>query len=407
MSNTILTNDVIVKLTLMNLTNNLGTIRAATRQYEGEFIAGIGSQIRIANPVQYVGQNTNTISAFEDTQETETTLVIDKVAMVAPTFSQIELSRSVTEFNQTYAKPIGIRIANLAAIGLQGDIDLGTYSMVGSTAPLSGFNGVDDAKTRLQEMGIEWMDMYCGLTPKSMSGVRQGTLGLFTPSQNDKILMKGSIGTYDDFEMYYDQSLSARHATGTMAGAPVVATGGVTDGSNLVNLTGFTASQTGVLKAGDIISFAGVYAVNAQGKQTLSYLQQFTVQADVSSSSGAGTATVTLDRPILFASPYQNVSVLPANATAITAFGVSTAGTATSYVKNVAFTKTGIAIVAPPRVRNPGAVESITQVDDETGLSICLNIAYTIQTNVNQYRFDMVYGDKVFGNYLTGLAAAA
>lgn len=406
MVNAILTNDMIFKLTLMNLTNNLGMVKSATRQYEGDFIAGRGSSIRIENPVRYVGQNTNTITTFEDTVETQTTLFVDKVALVAPSFSQVELSRSVTNFNQTYAKPIGIRLGNLVAVELQNTLNLGVHNMVGSTAPLSGFNGVDDAKTRLQEMGVEWVDMYCGLSPKSMSGVRQGTLGLFTPSQNDKIIMRGSIGMYDDFEMFWDQTM-AKHTTGTMPGSPVVAVGGVTDGSNIVNLTGFTASQIGVLTAGDVISFAGIYAVNPQSKQTLSNLAQFTVQSTVNSSAGAGTATITLDVPILFNSPYQNVSALPTAGTSITAFGVTTAGTFVSYMKNQAYTKTGVAVVAPQRVRNPGAVTSISETDTETGLAMCLNVAYTVQENINLYRFDIVYGTKVFGDYITGLAAAA
>ena len=397
---------MIFKLTLMNLTNNLGMVKAATRQYEGDFIAGRGSSIRIENPVQYTGQTTNTISTFEDTEETSTTLVVDKIAVVAPSFSQVELSRSVTNFNQTYAKPIGIRLGNLVAVELQSALNLGVHNFVGSTAPLSGFNGVDDAKTRIQEMGVEWVDMYCGLSPKSMSGVRQGTLGLFTPSQNDKIVMRGSVGMYDDFEMFWDQTM-ARHTTGTMPGSPVTATSGVTDGSATVLLTGFTASQTGVLTAGDVITFAGIYAVNPQSKQVLTHLAQFTVQSTVNSSSGAGTATITLDVPILFDSPYQNVSALPTDGTAISAFGVTTAGTAVSYMKNMAFTKTGVAVVAPQRVRNPGAVTSISETDSETGLAMCLNVAYTIQENINLYRFDIVYGRKVFGNYVTGLAAAA
>lgn len=405
MSNLILTNDMIFKLTLKNLINNLGTIKAATRQYDGDFIQGVGSRVRITNPVRYVGQTTNSITTFEDTVETETDLVIDEIAVVAPSFSQIELSRSVTDFNATYSRPIGIRLANLCSVQLMNKINLGVSSFVGSTAPMSGFNQVDDAKTRLQDMAVEWSDMYFGLTPKSMSGVRQGTLGLFTPSKNDQIIMKGSVGMYDDFELYADQTLSQRHTTGSMAGNPVVAVN-VVDGATTVQLSGFTNNAPNVLTAGDIITFENSFYVNPQSKQVLSFLTQFVVQSTVSASS-TGTATITLNKPIILTGPYQNVSNLPVATDTISAFGVTTNGTAVNFVKNVAFTKTGIAVSAPPRVKNPGAVYSVSQADSDCNLAMSLNIAYDIKENNNLYRFDIVSGKKIFDDYVVGVAAAA
>lgn len=395
MANTILTNDIILKLTLKNLVNTLGTVKAATRQYEDKFITGVGTSIRIANPVRFVGGSGNNIVSYESIDEQETVLAIDQTEYVAIQLTQVELSRKVTDFNDCYARPIGINLANkcneyMTTIGA-----LGFDTIVGSTAAISGYNPIDNAKVRLINMGIDWMDMYCGLSPQSMGGVRQGTLGLFTPVANDKILMKGAVGDYDGFTMYQDQSMKF-HTTGTMAGTPAVAATVTTNGTTTVSLSGFTASQTGVLLKGDKITFSNSYAVNPITKDAYAYLQTFTVAADVD-SDGAGAATVTLVNPLFFTGPYQNVSATPTAADTVECYNVTSHGTAVSYMQNLAYTKTGLAFAAPPRVRNPGAYYSENMTDGDSGISMCLNIDYTTQTNTNRYRFDVVFGGKAFG----------
>ena len=73
---------------------------------------------------------------------------------------------------------------------------------------------------------------------------------------------------------------------GTWAGAPVVSGAGQSGAS--VALSGFTASQTGVAKAGDLLKFAG-------------HSKVYMVTADAN-SSGTGTATLSI-QPALIASP--------------------------------------------------------------------------------------------------------
>jgi hypothetical protein len=395
MANAILTNDIVLKLTLKNLINTLGTVKVANRQYEKKFIKGVGSTIRIANPVQFVGQQTSTIVNYEDIVETQTDFSINRTALVGITLDQIELSREVIDFNASYAKPIAIRLANFCNQGVMTEADLGFNSAVGSLTPISGYNPVDNLKVRLEEMSIDWEDMYCGMSPKAMGGVRQGQTNLFTPSLNDRIVMRGTIGEYDGFSMYTDQSIKT-HTTGSMAGTPLVA--GAGQSGTVINLDGFTANAANVLRAGDIISFAGVFAVNPDTKEPYEYLQQFNVQANVT-ASGTGTAAVTIAPAIDLTSPYQNVSALPADNAVVTNYNVSVNGTAVTYKKNLGFTKTGLAFAAPPRVRNPGAYYSQNMNDDKTGINMCLNIDYTTATNTNRYRFDVVYGAKAYANY--------
>lgn len=83
---------------------------------------------------------------------------------------------------------------------------------------------------------------------------------------------------------------------GSWAGSPVVGAGAQTGTS--IALSGFTASQPGVAKAGDFLKFAGHNKV-------------YMVTADAS-SSGSGTATLSI-QPALLQSPSAGESITVAN----------------------------------------------------------------------------------------------
>ena len=83
---------------------------------------------------------------------------------------------------------------------------------------------------------------------------------------------------------------------GSWAGTPVVA--GASQTGAAVNLSGFTASQTGIVKAGDLLQFAG-------------HTKVYMATADAS-SSGTGTATVSI-RPALMQGPANGEAVASSN----------------------------------------------------------------------------------------------
>jgi len=98
---------------------------------------------------------------------------------------------------------------------------------------------------------------------------------------------------------------------GTWAGAPVVA--GASQTGRTVNLSGFTASQTGIAKAGDLVQFAGSTKV-------------YMVTADAN-SSGTGTATISIE-PALVASPANLAAVATSNIAFTVALASDTVDTA-------------------------------------------------------------------------------
>lgn len=83
---------------------------------------------------------------------------------------------------------------------------------------------------------------------------------------------------------------------GSWAGSPVVGAGSQTGTS--IALAGFTASQTGVAKAGDFLKFAG-------------HTKVYMVTADAN-SSGTGTATLSI-QPALLVSPAASEAITFSN----------------------------------------------------------------------------------------------
>jgi hypothetical protein len=158
----------------------------------------------------------------------------------------------------------------------------------------------------------------------------------------------------------------------------------VEDATTLVT-NGWTASQTGIVKAGDIITIADVFAINPLNKTSLGTLAQFVVTADADSGSGAGASTISIYPALIAAStPYQNISALPANDKAITVVGNHTA--------NMAFHKDCHALVMVPLELPEGATFKARETYNN--LSVRVVKDYDIGTDEDIIRLDILYGVK-------------
>ena len=95
---------------------------------------------------------------------------------------------------------------------------------------------------------------------------------------------------------------------GSWAGAPVVGAAAQTGTS--IALTGFTASQTGVAKAGDFLKFAGhtkVYMVTADANSSVSGTATLSIQPALLQSPGAGESITVSNVPFTVALASDNL----------------------------------------------------------------------------------------------------
>jgi hypothetical protein len=149
---------------------------------------------------------------------------------------------------------------------------------------------------------------------------------------------------------------------------------------------GWTAAAASRLKAGDIITFAGVNAVNPQSRVSTGALAQFVVTADFS-SDGAGNGSVTISPALITAGPFQNVTGAPAGGAAITVTGTA----ATSYRRNLAYHKDAFKL-ATADLQEVSQFGAWGARKNFNGISMRVARQYAIATDTVPCRTDVLYG---------------
>ena len=155
---------------------------------------------------------------------------------------------------------------------------------------------------------------------------------------------------------------------------------------------GWPNSVTGVLKAGDVFTIAGVFAMNpvpgegSTGKIQMPYLQEFVVLADAN-SDGTGNATLSISPAIITSGPYQTVSAQPVDDAVIT---VKTGTAGAAYPQNLMFHKNAFALVMCP-LELPDGV-SFKARESYKGLSVRVVKQYDIDSDTDVIRLDVLFG---------------
>ena len=390
----------------MQLENNLVFGNCVHREYKKEFSGGQGSTVSIRKPVKFYTADGAT-RVNQDVEEKTTNITVDQRKHVSWKFSTQDLTLSIEEYSERYIKPAAITLANTVDRSLAG-LYTSVYNSVGTpgTTPAS-YGSVAAAAQRLNEMAVQQDNRHMIMNDAAAFAIAGNQLTLEAiGSVKRSAYEEAAIGRIAKFSTYATQNVQ-NHTVGVATGTPLVnggsqgvtyaaAVSGSTTGSTSQSLVtdGWTNSTAGILKAGDVFTIAGVFAVNpvpgegATGKTVMPYLQQFTVLADASSGTSTGPATLTISPAIIVSGPYQTVSAVPADNAAITVFG--TAGTA--YPQNLGFHKNAFALVTVPLEMPDGAVFKARE--SHNGLSMRVVKAYDIDSDEDIIRLDVLYGHK-------------
>lgn len=401
MANTIITPSLIAKEALMQLENNLVMGNQVHREYKKEFNGGQGDTVSIRKPVKFYTADGAT-RVNQDVEEKSTSITIDQRKHVSWKFSTQDLTLSVEQYSERYIKPAMITLANT--------IDKSLYSLystvwnsVGTpgTTP-STFANVADAAQRLDEMAVGMDNRSMMLNPAAGYSVAGNQLTLDSVGTMCKSAYEeAAIGRIAKFSTFSSQNI-ANHTTGTHTTGSTPLVNGGSQNVTYANATGANtqslvtdgwANSTAVLKAGDVFTLAGVYAVNpvpgegTTGKTVMPYLQQFTVISDAT-SDGSGNATLTISPAIITSGPQQTVDAAPADNAAITVMGTE----ATAYPQNLGFHKNAFALVTVPLEMPDGA--SFKARESHNGLSVRCVKDYDIDADEDIIRLDVLYGRK-------------
>lgn len=407
MSNNILTPTIVAKEALMILENNLVMPKLMYRGYEDEFTNGkngykTGSTISVRRPADFTVR-TGATATPQDVVEGNISLAVDKQVGCEFKFTSSELTLSIGELSERVIKPQMVQIA--------GEIDrdcLSLYSSVPNWVGTPGqtINSFADfylGQERLNEFAVPTSDRSTVLSPSDQGGMLGSQTALYLQQAAGDAYRNAKLGIIGGSDTYMAQSI-ATHTVGVATGTPLVnganqnvtydSVKAVSTFSQSLITDGWTNSTTGILKAGDVFTIDGVYAVNPTTKATLPFKRQFVVIADANSGASTGPATLTISPPIITSGSQKTCSAVPADDAAITVLGTG----GTGYRQNMSFHKNAFAFVSVPMELPSGAVNPSRQT--YKGISVRIIPTYDGINDTGMWRLDVLYGRRLLDGRL-------
>ena len=388
MANSLLTIDMITRKSLAILENNLVLSRNINRQYDDSFAvegAKIGSSLRIRLPDRVLVTDGAALQTQDDNEQ-YTTLTVSTQKHVGINFTSAELSMQLDDFADRVLKP---RISQLAS-SIDADV-ANVFASVGNSVGTPGTTPATalvmlQAQQKMNEAAAPMSPRYLTVNPAANAALVNGLSGFFNPS--DSISRQFKSGMMGENVLGYEEvnmsqsiksfTVGSRTATGGTTSAAVT-----TEGATTIAITG--AGASGTVKAGDVFTVAGCFAVNPQTRESTGSLFQFVALADVAlNGSGAGTITVA---PIYSAAhPLATVLSLPATSSAVVFLGAASS----TFPQNIAYHKDAFTLATADLIL-PQGVDMASRAN-HNGISMRIVRQYDINNDRMPCRVDVLYG---------------
>jgi P22 coat protein - gene protein 5 len=403
--NNILTPSMITRYSIRMFLNTNYFIQNLSRQYEDQFGnegARIGAQLRIRYPNQYTVTDGPGIS-IQDTTEQQFLLAVATQRHVDVAFTSAETTLDIDDYMERIVLPRVNALAGNVAIQIMANtaptvrnivanVDAGNNILPVTDGPVALARAIleENSAPNFGEVGMRKVVT----APRSDSRLQQSMRGLLNPvpeisRQFNTAMMYEAL----QFRFFEDQSVVS-HTTGTLTTATINGAN-QTGNSLLVNALGGTIAQ------GDIITIAGVNAVNRTTYQNLGT----TAQLVVTQAAAAGATTISVYPSLIppasqvpyaglpyTSQQYQTVSASPANNATITPF----ANASTTYRQNLAYVPDAITMVVAPLWIPPnekGVIAAARHVYDD--LSMRSLVSYESSTDQPVDRLDILFGSGV------------
>jgi hypothetical protein len=390
-TNTLLNASIITReaIRLWKNTNNL--IKVIPHQYDDQFAktgAKAGTSIRIRLPNDYVVRTGATASAQNST-ETNTTLTVATIKGVDVEFSSLERTMNIDDFSDRYLMPMMNNLTGEVALQLMSGVESGACNYVDLQS--GGVIIAPTAETwllggaKLDENSAPRGDRYrtVVMDPITQARTVHTLSGLFNPSQTiSRQFDTGEMLSALGYTWLMDQT-TIKHTPATLGGTLTV------NGASQTGLTiTVNAGMTGGLAKGDIITFAGVFAVNPITKESTGALRQFVVTAAVS----AGALTIPIYPALIPLAggttkvAYQTVTASPASGAAYAMVSPIT----TQYRKNIIMHNEAVTLATVDLVMPQGVHEVAREQFD--GVSMRFLSDYNSTSDQFLSRLDVLYG---------------
>ena len=398
MSNTQLTADVVAKIGLPLLENELGWVSTSLfRAYEDEYGSQVngykkGAAIRIRRPADFTLRTGASVST-QDIVEGYTTLTVDQQVGVDFDISGLDLTLKDTDRNIRIIKPAMSVIANGIAADIATQMYRGAYNWTGTAGnTIDAFSDFAVPATRMDLMSIPQDDRYALLSPQDYWGLLGSQTALFTNSIVNPAYREGSLGKIGGIDTMMSQ-VTPVHTNGTTTNSSPITEGVQTctydTAKNTWTMSLLTKGLTGsvTIKAGSVFTIPTINMVNPKTKADTGVLQQFVVTADVTAAAASTTTTtLVISPPIITTGPYQTVSVAQGNGATLTFIGSAS----TAYRQNLFYHRNAMAVAFVPMEMPPGAIGGSRQ--SYKGISMRVQPYYSGTNDKSSWRIDVLYG---------------
>ena len=404
-TNTLLTNDIILKEAMMHLENECVISKLVNRDFEPNFGAETknGETIRLARPIRGQVRVGATMVAQDITEGRETLAITAQIGADLE-FTSRDLTLSVDKFSERIIKPQMIKLANYIDGKIMLELADKTPNWVGTPGQtINSYADLALGPQRLDELSVPRDSRVAILSPGDHWGLVPTIAGLYIQDTAKSALTKAKLPMIGGVDMYMSQNVTT-HTNGTWSS--VSPTAEVNNGTLSVSyatckdtwtmsltIDGLT-NTTGTCLVGDVFTIENVYAVNTITGDTLDYLQQFVVRANATADA-SGNAVLTISPPIITSGPYKTC-----NAAAVNNADIVVKGTVnTGYKQNLCFHPDAITLAIPKMIKPQGA--AWCEARNYEGLNLRLTQGYDMVNDVPQWRFDMLYALKAHQPWLS------
>jgi hypothetical protein len=387
MANSLLSPTIITREALRILHANLNFIANIDKQYDSQFANSgaspsgkIGPSLTIRMPNQYTVRTGATLST-QDTVETSQVLTVSTQKGVDLIFSSQDLTLTIDEFSKRYLQPaISTLATSIEADALNMVLDV--YNAVDDNAATLSYKDIANGRKILNQYLAPITDRNGIMNSGHVVSFLDAIKGFFNPQESvSKPYLTGKIGKVNGIDTYENTVLNP-----FQSGTAAAVTGYVTNAATQSGASIIVGTGTTTFLKGDIITFAGVFAVDPETKANRGFLQQFVITAN----SGASATTLAISPAIVATGAAQNVSNTVATGSAVVKVG---GGASALYAQSMLFHPEAFAFVTADLIDvSKYGAWGTRQVMD--GISMRIAQQYNITNDNVPCRIDVLYGYK-------------
>ena len=394
MANTLVTPEWVTMEVAMYFVNSLRGVMQFNRTYSDEFVqagAKVGDTVKVRLPQQFEASEGEAL-VLQNLLDRTVNVILNRRRHVGFGWSSAQATVDLDEIRSRYIQPAAETLANVYDRVSLADVYKSVWNAIGTlgTTPNAALTYLQ-AKVKILDFAGPDEGLVAVLDPLANATIANSTAALFQPPA--KMSENWTKGQFADEQLgisrwYTDQNIP-RFTSGACAAAstPLVNGAGQT-GSSIIT-DGWGAASAPV--HGDIVTFAGVYAVNPLSKESTGRLHQFVLTA----TPTAGTSiTLSISPSIVTSGALQNVTAAPADNATVTYWSMAAGGTqaATVSPQNLVFHPNAFAGVMADLVMPNGGARG-TRVNSKS-INIAMRYVeqFQITTDQNLNRLDILFG---------------